>query len=46
VLTTGTAVVLLPSREKGPVELPTPPSEDVMGVLRHEVAELLRLNDE
>ena len=44
VLTQGTAIVLLPSREKGPVVLPTPPSEDVMGVLRHEVDELRELN--
>lgn len=36
-LTIGTAVVLLPSREHGPVVLPNPPSEDVMGFLRHEV---------
>jgi acyl dehydratase len=46
VLTPGEAVVLLPSRENGPVVLPTPPSEDVLGVLRHEVEELGRINGE
>jgi hypothetical protein len=44
VLTPGEATVLLPSRETGPVRLPTPPSEDVLGVLRHEVEELRRIN--
>ncbi len=44
VLSPGRAVVLLPSREKGPVELPVPPSEDPMAVLRHEVEELRKLN--
>jgi acyl dehydratase len=44
VLSPGTAVVLLPSREMGPVELPNPPSEDPMGVLRHEVDELRKIN--
>jgi acyl dehydratase len=45
-LTSGQALLLLPSREKGPVVLPTPPSEDPTGVLRHEVEELWRLNAE
>jgi acyl dehydratase len=44
VLTQGTARVLLPSREAGPVVLPRPPSEDIVGVLRHEVEELRRLH--
>jgi acyl dehydratase len=44
VLTSGTAKVLLPSREKGPVVLPKPPGEDAMAVLRHEVEELRRIN--
>ncbi|MGE0387441.1 MAG: MaoC family dehydratase N-terminal domain-containing protein [Gammaproteobacteria bacterium] len=43
-ITGGEAVVLLPSREKGPVVLPRPPSEDVLGVLRHEVEDLRRIN--
>lgn len=45
-VTQGTAVVLLPSREFGAVDLPLPPSEDLLGVLRHEVDELRRLNGE
>jgi acyl dehydratase len=44
VLTSGTALVLLPSRERGPVEPPTPPTEEPMPLLRHEVEELRRLN--
>jgi acyl dehydratase len=44
ILTPGTAVVLLPSRDKGPVDLPTPPSEDPVGLLRHEVEELRELH--
>jgi acyl dehydratase len=44
VLTPGRAVVLLPSRANGPVKLPSPPSEDPVGVLRHEVEELRELN--
>ncbi len=44
-ITLGSAVVLLPSREAGPVRLPRPPSEDVMGLLRHEV-ETLRDRDD
>ena len=44
VLTPGKATVLLPSREKGPVVLPTPPSEDLLGVLRNEVEELRAQN--
>ena len=46
VLTPGNATVLLPSREKGPVVLPRPPSEDRLGVLRHEVEELRAINGE
>ena len=45
VLTPGSAIVLLPSRERGPVELPTPPAEDAMAVLRNEVEELRTLNE-
>ena len=44
VLTSGSAVVLLPSRETGPVTLPTPPHDEPMGLLRHEVAELREIN--
>ncbi len=44
VLSPGSAVVLLPSRETGPVELPTPPSEDPVGLLRHDVSELAKRN--
>jgi len=43
-LTTGEAVVYLPSRESGPVVLPAPPSEDILGMLRHEVEELRQIN--
>ena len=45
VLTPGEAIVLLPSREQGPVVLPKPSSEDVMGVLRNEVEELYAINE-
>ncbi len=44
VLTRGEADVLLPSRANGAVQLPPPPSEDVLGVLRHEVEDLRRIN--
>lgn len=44
-LTSGEAVILLPSRETGPVVLPSPPSEDVLGVLRNEVEELRKINE-
>jgi acyl dehydratase len=40
-VTPGNAVVLLPSRERGPVKLPNPPGADAASLLRHEV-ELLR----
>jgi len=45
VLTPGKALILLPSRETGPIHLPTPPSDDPMGLLRHEVAELWEQNE-
>jgi hypothetical protein len=44
-LTVGTAVVLLPSREKGPVVLPEPPGCDPRAMLLHEVETLRRQND-
>jgi acyl dehydratase len=44
-LTVGTAVVLLPSREKGPVVLPKPPGCDPRAMLLHEVETLRRQND-
>ncbi|MBV9996369.1 MAG: MaoC family dehydratase N-terminal domain-containing protein [Caulobacteraceae bacterium] len=43
-LTPGNAVVLLPSRERGPVKLPDPPASDPDAMLRHEVEELRRQN--
>ncbi|MFV0318104.1 MAG: acyl dehydratase, partial [Microthrixaceae bacterium] len=36
----GTAVVLLPSREHGPVTLPEPPATDIPGMLDHEIDRL------
>lgn len=39
-LTPGNAVVLLPSREHGPVKLPEPPNSDPVGLLRHEIEEM------
>jgi acyl dehydratase len=36
----GSAVVLLPSREHGPVELPTPPAGSIEGLLDHEIDRL------
>lgn len=36
----GTAVVLLPSREHGPVELPKPPREDADDMMRYEIDRL------
>lgn len=44
VITPGSAVVLLPSREHGPVKLPSPPGSDVWEVLQHEVQELRQQN--
>jgi acyl dehydratase len=35
--TPGTAVVLLPSRENGPVELPEPPAPSLEGMVAHEL---------
>jgi hypothetical protein len=35
---------MLPSRERGPVVLPALPGEDVLGLLRHEVEELRKIN--
>lgn len=45
VLTPGTATVLLPSRESGPVALPDPPGDDTLAVLRNEVEELRQINE-
>ena len=45
VLTEGTAYVLLPSREHGAVRLPKPANEDVLALLRHEVATLREKNE-
>jgi hypothetical protein len=36
----GTAVVLLPSREHGPVVLPRPPADSIPALLDHEIARL------
>jgi acyl dehydratase len=36
----GKAVVLLPSREHGPVTLPDPPARNVQGILDHEIERL------
>ena len=44
VITEGTAHVLLPSRELGAVKLPRPAQEDVLALLRHEVAVLREKN--
>jgi acyl dehydratase len=37
VTTPGTATVILPSRERGPISLPTPPAEDLDGVVQAEL---------
>ncbi len=43
-LTPGEAVVLLPSREHGPVQLPKPPASDPIAMLEHEIAMLKAQN--
>jgi hypothetical protein len=40
VVTPGEAVVLLPSRGGGPVDLPLPPEENIDKMFAHEVAKL------
>jgi acyl dehydratase len=44
VISPGKAVVILPSRETGPVELPKPVSNDPMAMLRQEIEELRIIN--
>ena len=45
VITPGSAVVFLPSRERGPIELPQPPGNDPVELLQHEIEELRIKNE-
>ena len=45
VITPGSAVVFLPSRERGPIELPQPPGNDPVQMLLHEIEELRIKNE-
>ncbi len=45
VITPGSAVVFLPSRERGPIELPQPPGNDPVQMLQHEIEELRIKNE-
>ncbi len=45
VITPGSAVVFLPSRERGPIQLPEPLGNDPVQMLLHEIEELKIKNE-